>query len=146
MTYDETLKALRCCTDSPRTCSSCPAKGDQLFCVQKIEMEAASAIESLQKEVKTLEAERDWWKLCVRTLPRPPKWINVKEQLPEKHVPVLCLHRYTEDLKGRPVYACEVMSLRGNVINYWEDSYRNAMAAKLVLYWMPLPEIPKEES
>ena len=148
MTYDETLKALRCCTDSPRTCSECPAKGDQLFCVQKIEMEAASAIESLQKEVETLEAERDWWKLCVRTLPQMPKWINAEEVRPEEAVPVLCLCRFGPDPEGRTVYACEVMSMRPSPVTgwdpYWEDSHRNAIPYELVTHWMPLPALPKE--
>lgn len=62
-----------------------------------------------------------------------PKWISVKERLPEKGISVLCACRAN--------ILC-VMKWAG--IDWFENPTHVYMSG-FVTHWMPLPEPPKEE-
>lgn len=44
---------------------------------------SADAIEELSRVHEADAKEIEWLKMCVRDLPKPPKWIPVEERLPE---------------------------------------------------------------
>ena len=62
-----------------------------------------------------------------------PKWISVKERLPEKRGTYLCNYEFEES--GRIVMSCDYLGDKG-----W--SFMTAH----VTHWMPLPDSPKEDS
>ena len=92
--------------------------------------EAADAIEELMRRCEQFQY-----------MP-PPAWIPVTERLPEEWKPVLCYYEYFR--YGE--YNCMFRTIdRG----YYGDDVWGGEAGQghknKVLYWMPLPEPPKEE-
>lgn len=61
-----------------------------------------------------------------------PKWISVKDRLPEEGETVLCY--YESDLMGVCTRLHEI----------WEDSYGYWESDDAITHWMPMPEPPKE--
>lgn len=61
-----------------------------------------------------------------------PKWISVKDRLPEEGETVLCY--YESDLIG----VCTRLH------KIWEDSYGYWESDDAITHWMPLPEPPNE--
>lgn len=61
-----------------------------------------------------------------------PKWISVKDRLPEEGETVLCY--YESDLMGVCTRLHEI----------WEDSYGYWESDDAITHWMPIPEPPKE--
>lgn len=75
---------------------------------------------------------------------RQPKWISVKERLPERYTPVLILVKRMPD-NPNSSYICLIGVYEGD---YWmKDSgyYYDDIDGEAVC-WMPLPEPPKEDA
>jgi hypothetical protein len=73
-----------------------------------------------------------------------PKWISVEERLPERYTPVLILVKRMPD-NPNSSYICLIGVYEGD---YWmKDSghYYDDIDGEAV-YWMPLPELPKEDA
>lgn len=151
--YDELVKVLRETDFS----YGCPCEAEPL-CKDKdcVIIQAAEAIEELQRRAKVLEKVADKWCEAV------PKWIPVTERLPEdneavnvvwvNHNPVF----YYQHIKDKPQTSTGVY-YRGQwywwsavaqdyLAEYgkWEPDLMDA--AIEVTHWMPLPEPPKEET
>lgn len=71
----------------------------------------------------------EWAKIGINS----PRWISVKDRLPEENVWVLCLCR---------VGIREVLRWQNG---QWYHDPKHAYFESFVLYWMPLPEPPEEE-
>ena len=100
-------------------------------------MKAADAIEELSNESESLGKDLT---SAVEMLKkrRKPKWIPVKERLPD----------YDEDVL---VYANGLLRVWDRIktlddVDCWEDEYGYWVDFNDVDYWMPLPEPPKEET
>lgn len=81
----------------------------------------------LKKEIERLKGEREW--------------ISVKDRLPENDDDYLIIHRKF----NRPeTDIIEVFSYENN--EWWDDGYefKTNPDYRTVIYWMPLPEKPKE--
>lgn len=70
-----------------------------------------------------------------------PRWIPVGERLPEEWWPVLGLIKFHE--KEEPP-AQQVLWYLGN--GHWREVWRGDMIENDVTHWLPLPELPKEET
>jgi len=67
-----------------------------------------------------------------------PKWISVKDKLPEPHEKVIAgLENGWNILLG-------VVDLHNKWLVYYTDGLNEAQT-NLVTHWMPLPEVPKEK-
>lgn len=118
-TPEDIKKGLECCAaDEP--CGECPYRLEVEMCIGMIARDALSYIRKLENQVADLGK-------------KVPKWIDVKEQLPEKGAPVVALCRY--DFTPDKYYLqFERYDPRSNM---WQDgSVRN---------WLTLPKPPKEE-
>lgn len=127
MTNEELVEKLRFCAAGKCTERECGAEN----CWDNLMYEAADAIEEL--EFACNRYEKDYKALCAYL----PKWIPVSEEIPKEFHNVLC---YTDaydmfiatyyglDGDGEPIFD-------DNNGDYWEGN---------VIYWMPLPEPPKE--
>lgn len=71
-----------------------------------------------------------------------PEWISVADHLPEKQDEYLVLWAHRADRTARLFY--EILEFDGE---NWVDDIPQAdpFGGFDVLYWMPLPELPKEE-
>ena len=120
LNYDELIKALRC-TENGKDCDSgCPYHTKYTCDPERLMKDAADAIEELFGKVEQL-----------------PRWISVKEQLPEKHrAHYLC---YLDDDSVAVCYWSNV-TLKGST--EWEWHNPNW---KEVTHFMPLPTPPKED-
>lgn len=87
--------------------------------------------------IKHLEAERD------AALAKVPKWISVEERLPENGNDVLCWYEYYRYGDYNRMYQTYGIGCCWN--GTWCGDVSSGSRAK-VLYWMPLPEPPKEAS
>ena len=94
----------------------------------ELHYEAADAIEDL--EFACNRYEKDYKALCAYL----PKWIPVKERLPEKRKWVLC--RCEANIT-------EVLRYENNE---WYHDPRHVYYFDFVTHWMPLPPIPEEET
>lgn len=102
---------------------------------------AADAIEELQGRAKVLEKVADKWCEAV------PKWIPVTERLPENEVTVLVVRKFL-GIKDCPAktYVETAEYCYGDWVSD-SDEYKIARSKHTdPLYWMPLPEPPKEET
>lgn len=152
-------KTLWCC--SAMCCGECKYDADGNFCSSDIVLKDALAL------IEHLESERD------AALAKVPRWISVKERLPESsvHVFALCEIRANGGVIGR--YVCDGFHVEAwkekagcysgdcalvyndeddeyyleegwyEVIKNWEE-YNSITIADFVTHWMPLPEPPKE--
>lgn len=71
------------------------------------------------------------------------KWINVKDRKPEKDQIVLCL------LENRDMYVLKYCICYDRIYRFlpltpYDDHYCTLEELENVIYWMPLPEPPKE--
>lgn len=149
----------------------CCSYDDDNCCHETILMGALSLIERLEsehEEFERIESERD------AALAKQPKWISVKERLPESgvHVFVLCEIRANGGIVGR--YVCDGFHVEAwkekagcysedcavvyndeddeyyleegwyEVIKNWEE-YNSITIADFVTHWMHLPQPPEEE-
>lgn len=118
-TPEEIKKGLACCAKaSLEECDHCPYVKD---CDN---FEAGNLYRDAIAYITQLEA-------------RVPKWISVKDRLPEIGTVVLGY------AKQNPFSAYDVMRVR-NLGNGFE-MIRYHEYASSITHWMPLPEMPKEE-
>ena len=129
--YDELVKRLR------REAVYLPEKFSKNAELLDVLMKAADAIEELSNESESLGKDLT---SAVEMLKkrRKPKWIPVKERLPD----------YDEDVL---VYANGLLRVWDRIktlddVDCWEDEYGYWVDFNDVDYWMPLPEPPKEET
>ena len=104
--------------------------------------EAADAIEDL--EFACNRYEKDYKDLCAYL----PKWIPVTERLPEEDTDVLVVRKFL-GVKGQvpPSTYVEIASRYDDDWTAATDEYKIARSKHTnPLYWMPLPEPPKEET
>ena len=117
-TLEEVKKALACCENSD--CKACPYDSVGITIVECLDALVGDAF----AYIKQLEA-------------RVPKWISVKDRMPEIGTVVLGY------AKQNPFSAYDVMRVR-NLGNGFE-MIRYHEYASSVTHWMPMPEPPKEE-
>lgn len=118
-TPEDVKKGLECCMKaSEEACEHCPySKGCERF-------EAGNLYRDALAYINQLEA-------------RAPKWISVKDRMPEIGTVVLGY------AKHNPFSAYEVMLVR-NLGNGFEMIRYQEYAARIT-HWMPMPEPPKED-
>ena len=109
-------------------------------------MQAADAIEELDTLLDGVSADND--ALC-ETIERlkPPSWIPVTERLPEEEESVFVVRKFL-GIKGHvpPSTYTEIAYRIGDRWVADSDEYKIARHRHTdPLYWMPLPEPPKEE-
>lgn len=124
MTKDEITRALRICGNS-RKCTECPL-GDVEFCLHIMTTCAANLIEQQAARIAELEA-------------KAPRWIPVTERLPE-------VHQNTRKSEAMLVYTRRKLFMVAiwNGIDWLAPmDFWDAWGDEIV-YWMPLPEAPKE--
>lgn len=95
---------------------------------------AADAIEELKQTVKHYKGcADDWYKEACDYKAAVPRWISVKERLPEKREWVLCL--------------CEadIIDVLRWENNEWYHDPMHVYFPSFVTHWMPLPTPPKED-
>lgn len=122
MTKDEIVKALRAC--GRRSCGDCPYC-KRLDC-DTMNFYAADLIEQQAARIKELEA-------------KVPGWIPVEERLPE-------VHQNTRKSDAMLVYTRRKLFMVAvwNGIDWLAPmDFWDAWGDEIV-YWMPLPEAPKE--
>lgn len=130
--YDELVKNLR--HDSASALQNC-----EFDFVYDWMLQAADAIEELSKklfyaelsEAHTLEIQK-----ALLDSVKIPRWIPVEERLPEKDDDVLLCYEWTG--RSGTIY-------REVGINSISEIVNNPIEVLRPLYWMPLPEPPKEE-
>lgn len=113
-TADEIKIGLRTCQSLGMIlggCGSCPYKGCDGDCDLGLEDDALALIEHLEAKI--------------------PRWISVKERLPEKCGTYLCNYEFEES--GRIVMSCDYLG-----------SERWSFMQSSITHWMQLPEPPKE--
>ena len=136
MTYDELVKELRSGCDTCKLWdgSKCCLDGD---CTRQTVMKAADAIETLD----------NWWKKYIECVVLPseaakmPRWISVKERLPEDHVRVLVCND-----EGKMITAERAEDDWWHTYCAYDVDRWDALESGVITHWMPLPEPPKEET
>lgn len=120
LSVEELVKALRVCTAINNCSEKCPLYdyGDAAVCESTMKQQAADMLEKLA-------AEKD---------AKKPEWISVKDRLPEKkHEVYLC------SLDSCLFQGSQYIDIR---LFDSDGKWRNGT----VTHWMPLPELPKEET
>ena len=83
-------------------------------------------------QIEHLESERD------AALAKVPKWISVKERLPDTQEIVLFCHMVNKDVRSmRTGYMSPFAPGRFYTIS--------GMGTDTVTHWMPIPKLPKED-
>ncbi len=118
-TPEEIKKGLECCgADKP--CGECPYRPEVDLCIGMIARDALACIQQLEDHI------RDLAKMV-------PRWISVKERLPEKGALIVALCRY--DFAPDKYYLLqERYDTRSN---FWSNGSAQ--------YWTQLPEPPEDE-
>ncbi|MBE6721874.1 MAG: DUF551 domain-containing protein [Ruminococcaceae bacterium] len=154
LTVEELVKAMRLCAEKTKngeTCvtgqKDCPFGVTVMDYTERMNLATADALESLAAE---RDAYRDKLKAALaentRLAQQVPHWISVKDRLPEVDED---LPDYAEDI-FIPIIICDE---DGDVypVKFGKESkeFKYEDGGRLmstVLYWMPLPEAPKEEN
>lgn len=119
-TPEEIKKALECCAaDEP--CGECPYRQEVDMCIGMIARDTRVYIQQLEDHI------RDLTKMV-------PRWISVKDRLPENGALVVALCRY-DCVPYRYYLLHERYDLRSN---FWHDGSAQ--------YWTQLPELPEDEN
>jgi hypothetical protein len=71
-----------------------------------------------------------------------PKWISVKDRLPEPNTIVLC---WREFMNGPIILDYGLICGNMCFYDFDEDGFPEEVKPEEVTHWMPLPEAPKEE-
>ena len=147
MNYDELVNVLRNCVLS-KPCSDCPYYDDHgptKECAG-LNITAADAIEELQQTVNHYKGcADDWYKEACDYKTALPRWISVKERLPEKDgwYQVYAPHYSGGSSSG-------LKNINGNMYSgfkngKWSIEVGYHKRPGCVKAWMPLPEPPKED-
>ena len=113
-TPEEIKKGLECCSIDPYHCGmNCPYVMDchQIGTVKTLEKDALAYIQQLEKQI--------------------PRWISVKERLPENDDDVLIITEFGISM------GCYVIHR-----DFWV--YYTNPDSNIVTHWMPMPEAPRE--
>lgn len=108
------------CKDEKYQCIKCPYNKENDSCDKALDADALAYIQQLEDHI------RDLTKMV-------PRWISVKERLPENGAPVVARCRY-DSAPYRYYLLHERYDLRSN---FWRDGSAQ--------YWTQLPEPPEEE-
>lgn len=123
MTKEQLVKSLRAC--GRHCCDDCVCFKEKILCKVK-NLEAADLIEQQEAKIAELEA-------------KAPRWIPVEERLPE-------VHQNTRKSDAMLVYTRRKLFMVAvwNGIDWLAPmDFWDAWGDEIV-YWMPLPEAPKE--
>ena len=120
MTPEEIKRGLECCP----LCSKSCAYYRGIDCYAELHYDALAYI-------RQLEAAQ-------------PKWISVDERLPDDDVEVLVFAVGTngEDIIAMTSYT---HNMHGYNVVGWRSPWQYFFYSYTILYWMPLPEPPKED-
>ena len=139
--YEELIKSLRICAIAERDyeCAGCAYRDKDFDCNSVMKIDAADAIDELQQIAGHYEeTAKDYFKDVCYYLERVPKWISVKERLPE-HLTSVIVHR-----KDGGIFMWEYFNT-SQTDDCWIDDSMNVYSFYDVTHWMPLPEPPKED-
>ena len=153
-TPEEIKKGLECCTFANAPCKSCPFRtGTGAQCIPHMSECALAYIQQLELMAKPNEQVRWERDVAIDQLRRLgvgfgekveaqiPKWISVKECLPDNHGDFLTkIHCEKGDW-------IEVDTFDHTKKEWWHDTgNRTEEATEFVTHWMPIPELPKDET
>lgn len=118
-------------------CSECRFQTDYYFC---------SAMPKNFCGNTSDEGKPDW---C--PLKNADGWISVKDRLPEEQIPVLVyVPPYSNENEKYTEYVGVAYYMYSAISGYWAGTDGNVYGAIGIIhdpiYWMPLPEPPKEET
>ena len=124
-TPDEIKKGLESCgaDECHGEHTGCPYK-DDVFCIMHICGDALAYINQLEARV--------------------PKWINVKDRLPEDDVGVI-VYAVSNNGDHTIVVTFHTHTLYGFNIEGWASPWQYFTRNYTITHWMPMPEPPKEE-
>ena len=146
-TPDEIKKWLECCTHV--TCNGCPYDEDGCATSQQI-IDALEYIQQLEYRIGELTGK------VAQLEEAQPKWISVEERLPE--LPCICYDglnppreldaMYRLSIEERELYysydVFHLMNILSDETDISEPIDIGSMTH--ILFWMPLPEPPKEDA
>lgn len=135
MEIGKLIDALRVCADDDIICPACERYdkigiiGGTADCVSKLLLEAAAGLEEQRKRIAELEEQR--------------RWIPVAERLPDHSENVLvCVTDSFGNVVPEDAYLlAQYIAGDGWILEMWPE-----IEGPNVTHWMPLPELPKEES
>ena len=151
-TPEDIKKGLECCSDSEGfdgDCIKCPYKGEQ-WCGDKSKIDALSYIQQLENQIGELT------EMVAQLEAAQPKWISVEEQPPE--LPCICYDGENLPHEVMQIYTLSSLKLTRyfsydpfellEMIQQECDSDETIDIGSMthILFWMPLPEQPKEEA
>ena len=116
-THEDVKKALACCENAD--CKACPYDSVGVSIVDCLE----ALVRDATVYIKQLEA-------------RVPKWISVKDRLPEYYKDLLVIVREG----GAVLYMIAHLCIGGIMVSNSGERING-----VVTHWMPLPEPPKED-
>lgn len=128
----EHIKAgLRCRVTGDVKCSDCAYYGTVLYEIGQREYECDNIDRDALALIEHLESERD------DAMAKVPRWISVKERLPEE--------------SGHYLYLCDspILGLQNGVgVSYFQHKAKlwKKVYNPCVTHWMPLPESKKEDA
>ena len=128
-TSDEIKKGLECCAKaSEEACKHCP------YCNDCDIFEACNLYRDALAYINQLEA-------------RVPKWISVKDRLPDPSTYVLALTAPGALSVGQNVIVADYIHPKREERGVFVIAYTTYADQYIlpVTHWMPLPEMPKEE-
>ena len=128
-TPEEIKKGLKCCMKaSEEACDHCP------YCKECINFNAGNIYRDALSYITQLEA-------------RGPKWISVKDRLPEPSTYVLALTAPGALSVGENVIVADYIHPKSEDHGVFVIAYTNYDDKDIVpvTHWMQLPEPPKEE-
>ena len=133
-TPEEIKKGLESCIDGDADCAVCPYELSKGYCCNEMREDALALIQQLEidnaQQARCIENLTDKLNATNDALPR---WISVKEQLPDKNGKYLVhAHHCVEGVK--PIIRCSL----------WFNGKWDKYDAYTVDHWMPMPEPPVE--
>lgn len=119
-------KGLECCMKaSEEACDHCP------YCKECINFNAGNLYRDALAYINQLEA-------------RVPKWISVKDRLPEDDVDVI-VYAVSNNGGYTMLVTFHTHTLYGFNIDGWASPWQYFTRNYTITHWMPMPEPPKEE-
>ena len=116
-TADEIKKALECCA-CMNGCRICPYMGEK--CTLTLSVDTLAYIQQLEDHIRDLTKKMQGWYSPKDNLPDAPVFIGVSRFNPDPQL----YRKHPND----PEYTISWLNIRNDI-----------------LYWMPIPEVPKED-